>query len=603
MKHLRNLTIGLLILGSLTIIPNAAALHYVEDFESDTTLQNPIDPFYTFSKSSINAFVATNYAHSGTKSLYASPTTALGVFQFDYATVPGCTSTTSTPADTPMWTFWLRLNTLPPSGTTDTIRVGASAFMGFSIHSDGSIYAATPNAGADAIDTGKDIAAATWTDFTIYSHCTELGGGSGQYSCVSSETLLIGFCSTPATASNGATTEPGFKFEIASASPFTRFINLDDISVRYGAQESNVFCSDPTLDRFGYNYAEDTTYFTDNDAGKSELQTGFVMSDKSNDDSYLAKAFSTGTTTMAVNFTIEAGTDTRDSTFRVAYSFVNPSSYIIGTGDAARLNGPNDAGADAKGNGETTELFASEVEIDFVENGNNWIARAWETTGGIHQQIGTFGGAATIGNANHLTSYQLYIDTRSGGEMILSDSDGQTIMSGLVANFAGSYTGSLIRSQWFIGHGDSTILNAQTYLNNNDGTAHSTCIYSTLGDIVVYGSQGTQDDTFTPPTITQTNTATSGAGGVLLAGSTSVLPDGWTVSAFNGFLGITLILCLAGGFYFLLDKTTIAGAIGAGAGLFLAYFLGLFGLWLIVVVTVLAAAFVFLKIRGMATGG
>lgn len=115
-----------------------------------------------------------------------------------------------------------------------------------------------------------------------------------------------------------------------------------------------------------------------------------------------------------------------------------------------------------------------------------------------------------------------------------------------------------------------------------------------------------QDEAYLPPGAGATSTSTptsdpnNQAGGVLSVG---LVPDGWTVSAFNGFLGIVVMAAITAGFYFILGRSMVAAVIGAISGFFLSYFLGLFGLWLVIVIGVIATAIVFIKIRSSVTTG
>lgn len=89
------------------------------------------------------------------------------------------------------------------------------------------------------------------------------------------------------------------------------------------------------------------------------------------------------------------------------------------------------------------------------------------------------------------------------------------------------------------------------------------------------------------------------AGGVLVS---TTPPQGWTVDAFNGFLGFLLMAMIGGGMYLLSGNKIGAAGIGAAAGFVLAFFFGLFGIGLIVLAAVVATAIIFVKVKGTASG-
>jgi len=189
----------------------------------------------------------------------------------------------------------------------------------------------------------------------------------------------------------------------------------------------------------------------------------------------------------------------------------------------------------------------------------------------------------------------------------VDDSDGDFQQSDLSENLltvdlnngAGYLLNDKIREQWFVGAGDNSLQDSTTALDESQNTNFSTCIWFPQGTPSINGNQGSD-----PTTTVDTETPGSGgeAAGGVLASTGIVAPPGWTVSAFNGFLGMVLIAMITAGFYFGLNRSGLMAGIGAGVGVFLAYFLGLFGIWLIVVITIVGLAVVFLRIRGMASG-
>lgn len=93
----------------------------------------------------------------------------------------------------------------------------------------------------------------------------------------------------------------------------------------------------------------------------------------------------------------------------------------------------------------------------------------------------------------------------------------------------------------------------------------------------------------------------AGTGGGVIAPGT-IIPTGWTVAAFNGFLGVILMGAMGGGMWGAFGQKSVALVIGAILGFILALLFKLFSLWVLLVVVVISLAIIFLAIKRSAGG-
>lgn len=410
---------------------------------------------------------------------------------------------------------------------------------------------------------------------------------------------VTGGTSTAASVSQGIGDDPTpysqkyLRFARSSGSLY-----VDNLEINLASSSRNVFCANvaDSYGRFGYNYKEGVN-FQDQDFLNAEeigLTDFFYFGGSSTNFEYLAKSSDgSGSTFVETKFTIEAAEENQASIFRVSYSFVDPSSYVIGTGPSAYLNGPNDVGDDAKGDGLTTEMFADQVEVEFRETANTWVVQLYETNGGTRQ---LYGQAVSITSPNDFQGFSFVVNTVAD-YIAVEDDQGVSFINKTMSGLGGTYSGDAVRTQWFVGYGTDAGTSL-TALNDNDGDFHSTCIYA----LDAWDNLGTDGTTDTVIGNTTTNTET-GIGGSLLGGAVVGLPTGWTVTAFNGFLGLLLMGAVGTGLFFAMGRSPIAAGAGAVVGFLMSYFFGLFELWVILFVALIAIAAGVFKFRGMASGG
>jgi len=89
-------------------------------------------------------------------------------------------------------------------------------------------------------------------------------------------------------------------------------------------------------------------------------------------------------------------------------------------------------------------------------------------------------------------------------------------------------------------------------------------------------------------------------GGVIATGVS--LPLGWTIAAFNAFLGVILMGALGGGMWGAFGRHWAALVIGSIMGFILALIFHLFSLWTLILVVVVAVAIIFIGIKRAAGG-
>lgn len=75
-------------------------------------------------------------------------------------------------------------------------------------------------------------------------------------------------------------------------------------------------------------------------------------------------------------------------------------------------------------------------------------------------------------------------------------------------------------------------------------------------------------------------------------------PTGFTSDAFNFLLGVLFVAALAAGFYFALGKSVLGAGMGGATGFFGGFAFGLFPLWAVLLVVLIAAAVVVFRFKG-----
>lgn len=358
-----------------------------------------------------------------------------------------------------------------------------------------------------------------------------------------------------------------------------------------------VFCADPSLepgeddstDFFGYEYVEDWTYSADlvaeDELGADiELDDGWFADLPEGDSAYFGKGFNSGSKALTVNFRIEAGVDTHDSVFRVAFT----------TGQDGTPS------ATTKGDGTDGDNFDDHVGLRFVEEGNDWRITFRQNIGGT--SYATIGSSFTHGNPNSPTTYAFKVDSRDlSMKLYLGNAtDGELIET---RSMSSAFQDELWQDQWFVATGTSSLFSAATVLDDNTdegaaGNDDSTCIFDDAGGAVPTGSPGSTPGSTIP------DDEDAGGGGSECSGFLCSPPGGIggiSAAGINLFLGFLFIL---GVVWMGISKGIGAAGIGAllVIGLFMAYALGLIPLWVILVIFVIALAAVWFLPKGGGDG-
>lgn len=256
--------------------------------------------------------------------------------------------------------------------------------------------------------------------------------------------------------------------------------------------EEPIFCSARGNARFGYNYAEDVERY---DAPFFDLATGieagYLFQGHPDNFAYLG-AMLNPQPAAQVRFKIETAHDSVDSLFRVVFSFIDHTPYIVdepGVPDAEKVYWLND---EAKGNGKTSGVFDRAIEVQFKEAGNDWsIQLYYVEPGGGRTQLGK---AWLGGTPNKPTAYSFTVDARSSEmKVTVKYANGDRIGVGSLENrtLPPSFADQSIRGQWFVGYAADSFANdfvefqtgglshtwAETHLEDKSKATASTCIY------------------------------------------------------------------------------------------------------------------------------
>lgn len=626
----RILLASLLLLGGLlSVTPTATAAYTspVETFEDDTAFfPQPCDrntvtgvcktsPFYTMLSSTTGYVVAspgnpgksfTNDGSGGGFLMYQDPcnlpSTGISTVEFDY-----------------------RLTAYPGAGnhlTVGWIDSSGASFaydFGLAISDTGlpSVVAETiANAGGDA---GVAFAGATVLSLNTWYHVviSVADGSAAALGCGSSGSdvavtisgtgygpfgnHISNFASTAAYTANSrgiATRQVNGAFTVLSAAPQHYFDNLQYTTPVALAAEGTPglrFCAVAAEDNFGFDYKEDVTFDDDGDPVNGiGLDDFYDFSEDTGGSSYLGKGFNPGSKSFATLGRIEAADEGQTSVFRFAYT---TGATTLTAGSAG------DGGADmtASGNGQTTGNFANNVQLELTESGDDWIARIrYSVAGGA---LTTIGAAVLLPDPNTATLFNFTVDSTNGpsgtgdGAAWVRDDTGALLFSRDLPSGLQDVTW---KDAWFIGTADAGLANTKAALDNNDvgDASGSTCIYDLIGTATTTGSSGSEPGGSGGGSSSSSTSCSS----VLCVDSTTV-PEGFTVEAFNGFLGIIFLIIITVGVLSVMYGGKLAGVSGAVVGIVAAcvyimgLFFGLLPLWPIVAAVVISAAIVFIRMR------
>lgn len=416
---------------------------------------------------------------------------------------------------------------------------------------------------------------------------------------------------------------------------------------------------------YGYNYAEDVDFgdFSEGVGSISELEDSYKFNSDDDDFAYLAKGWEApGATTVRTYFRIEAATDFHDSEFRVGYSFQpeTPSNVTKGNGGkpgvAATGNFANfvQARFDESGDdwnmriqysnggsapatvGQDANSFDPNTPHTFyfeVNTTGNGYARIVDAEGGgiilNRAMVGSglagfsdFAGGdpmysqwfVTMGSSTTLSSLTFLDDNIDNGQLGPNAQDSTCIEftpSVIIKGDLGSIEGSAVVDLDDIdGDGvNNTVdpdVDGDGRCNDEDDQPVGTpgaLLGCTGGDTDDDGDgildvndptptghgSGTDDDTCT----------------TVFCVTEATVPEGFTVAAFNGFLGILLVGMIAVGGVGAMQQQSPGFKVGGGVvalfaslGYLMGLYFGLIPMWTLVALVIVSAAFIFIRLKG-----
>jgi hypothetical protein len=561
---------------------------------------------YSTTGTATAAYVTTSEANTGTKSHRLSATPGASSFASFNLDGGGGPDFDCDGVDTTMrqWDAWLNVGILP-TGTgsiwfgvhnSNSLNFDLSAatsanYYAFRIDSSGNLYGYSKSGTSVIQNTAvlTVLSVDTWYHF--------------QFVC-SPTTAIWRELTTEAQgvmAVNSLAAIPFWRGLISGGASGTTATKIftDDISYGIPAQPmvGHRFCANPDTPDFDYTYAAGWEAFED---FGFDTDDGFVAETSTSETAYLGKGFTTGSKAFSTIARIEAGEDADDSLFAIAYTTGAgglPSASTDGTGlELAGLDGGN---------------FDNSIQVIFWESGNDWNIKIVQNVAGT---LTTIGSAVQHGNPNGPTTYNFTVNSQgasidsTNGEVAgytasLRDANGALIMP--ARNLPLGLQDVVWMDQWFAASADDVILSdALTVLDDPDRDEgdslgeDSTCIYDLLGDSVLDGPGGLEPPGSTPDQVDEDpSTCTS----FLCVDSTNV-PEGFTTSTFNLFLGVLLMLAIGVG-VFIWTKSTTMGLGGLTAGFLISFAFGLIPLWVIVALVIISVAIIFVRVKGAAGGG
>lgn len=438
-----------------------------------------------------------------------------------------------------------------------------------------------------------------------------------------------------AASGSGSIPDTGvFYLRITTNGGLSSFVEIDNLQITGPATESggfapgSCFCGALGDEGFGYSYVEDVVRYS---GGSRQIGDGYEFEGDATNFAYLGKGFGESTRGMKVAFRIEADAEAVDSVFRAVFSFVDPTPYYapaeVPSCVGRDLEAPEGASCqfsgDAKGNGKDTESFAEQIEVRFLEVGNDWNVQLFyvSASNGIDART-RIGSARIVDNPNDAETYVFTVDTRADQAYAsVVRGDGSALGSGMNSTLPAALVGDGIWQQWFIGYATDNFvnINAFTALDNSDEDNGSTCVYvlgefDAAGNIVPGIQPAGSPGAAGPPLNGTTGTpggATGGPGGDPITPLSDGIPPGFSgpaqstgnplgnaVAFFNaswGFdgsilFGLAIVSMIVFAFIRHGGTAPLVVTIGAMLGTMVAFFLGLFPGWAIATLIFLSIA-------------
>lgn len=591
-SRLRPLAYAGTLLLTLLLTPGASAelQTITETFEDDTTFQPPngdstgATDWYNSVTSGAQIFSIRSdspaTAHSGTKSLRVTQQTGsvYSGIQFDDL----CTPSGLSPA---FITWWVYFGGFPGSGSSMALGLVNAPDATGAVVADGPYITVSVTGVLSGPATPPTLTANTWYDFTIDFIDCQLAKAHFSSTTLGQDWLID-------TAGSWTDLDHFIAEDSSSITTWGSTMYFDDLAITRSVSPAGfVFCAvanleageDDSTDDFGYEYVEDWD-FDSSLPVTLDLDDGYYASEVDGGSAYLAKGFTVGSQAFSVIFTVEAGTDTTDSVFRVAFT----------TGGGGT---PNSVVAGASNGGTDGSSFDNHVGLRFEEEGSDWRITFRQNVAGAGYDV--IGSSFTNGNPGTPTTYNFTVDSRDL-TATLRRGDGTSIQSRTIDS---SFLDDLWEDQWFIATGTSAIQPADTALDNNDASdsVGSTCIYDLTGEAIVTGSEGGTPSTELPEEEDPVDPDEC-SGPVCVTAST--VPDGFTVATFNLFLGLifTTVIAVGGTTALYADRPAAkmsGGVIGAfvAIGYLTAQSFGLVPLWPIVAAVIIMAGLLILKLK------
>lgn len=244
----RHVALGILLFALLAFSPGVEAA--IENFDTtspttspdyDGELAPPKSPYYTFSSSSVNAFVTSAEFNTGGQSLRMKPTTSGGTVTFTLTNgatfaSPGTNCVSGICDYGAGFAVWLKLPSLPPTGTTDVINInhGGGECAKLQITDAGEVRGYSASGTTQPLG-GSGVTPGQWFDLQIFSTCPNgatpcCAGGTWKnlYRSYQLQFATEVFMTAGLSASTGA---DSFYMNMGSVTPFSRILYMDRLEV------------------------------------------------------------------------------------------------------------------------------------------------------------------------------------------------------------------------------------------------------------------------------------------------------------------------------------------------------------------------------------
>lgn len=230
------------------------------------------------------------------------------------------------------------------------------------------------------------------------------------------------------------------------------------------AENPEATCPDPGASDFGFNYVEGVEF--GGYPASMDLDDAFIfqggdgIGHGSENVAIAAKIPEVAGRVVEVRATLEAATEGKSSQFDVIFLTKDPTTYLTGSS----------LSAGSMGDGQVGGLLDEAHGVRFEEIGNDWRITMIVNSGTGWVQDGS---SWLGGTPNAFTSFGIQADFRDGeGELSVFNN----AFNDIIVNFPTAYSNRDITGVVFREKGD-VALGAATFLNDNDGSWASSCIF------------------------------------------------------------------------------------------------------------------------------